>query len=86
MKKPGEQQNKNKKQHQQKRPDCEFFKYTRRRRWDYMKGEHMTVILTAGEYLKPDNNVAVMHTSSDVDAKKPEIFKKYTGLNGIVRS
>ena len=35
-----------------------------------MKGEHMTVILTAGEYLKPDNNVAVMHTSSDVDAKK----------------
>ena len=41
-----------------------------------MKGEHMTVILTEGEYLKPDNNVAVMHTS----------FKKYTGLNGIVRS
>lgn len=51
-----------------------------------MKGEHMTVILTEGEYLKPDNNVAVIHTSSDVDAKKPEIFKKYTGLNGIVRS
>lgn len=76
MKKPGEQQNKNKKQQQQKRPDCEFFKYTRRRRRDYMKGEHMTVILTEGEYLKPDNNVAVMHTS----------FKKYTGLNGIVRS
>ena len=70
MKKPGEQQNKNKKQQQQKRPDCEFFKYARRRRRDYMKGEHMTVILTAGEYLKPDNNVAVMHTSSYVDAKK----------------
>jgi len=30
----------------------------------------MTVILTAGQYLKPDNNVAVMHTSSDVDDKK----------------
>lgn len=30
----------------------------------------MTVILTAGESLKPDNNVAVMHTSCDVDAKK----------------
>ena len=34
----------------------------------------MTVILTAGEYLKSDNNVAVMHTSSDVDAKKARNF------------